>query len=396
MYISDELDFSSITRVLVPCSDLAILMDKRSLKLIEELCNAPGPSGFEREVARMCKDYASKYADRVYNDNIGNMMFEKGGDDGPTVLFAAHMDECGFIVTGIESHGYLTFNQLGGWFDQVLLGQRVLIMSKKGPLNGVIACKPPHMMESEEMKKVVTKDKMYIDLGCANKDEAEEFGVRLGDCVVPDSRFHWFTKTAFKDGKKNGKRTLAMGKAFDDRLGVCTILDLIRSLKEGNIKHPNKVVAACTVQEEVGTRGAKTVANSVKPDVAIIVDVDIAGDVPGIDQLQAPARMGGGLAITVWDGGMIPNQPLKEMVISVCEKKKIPYQLSYVKGGSTDGMAIHVANTGVPTIAIGIPVRHIHSHVGVFDLQDQENCLKLCLELVKAMDRETVESFTKL
>jgi endoglucanase len=371
-------------------------MDKRSLRFIEELCNAPGPSGFEREVALKCKDYAGEFADRVYNDNIGNLMFEKGGEDGPTILFAGHMDECGFIVTGIESHGYLTFNQLGGWFDQVLLGQRVLVMSRKGPLNGVIACRPPHLMEPEEMKKVVTKDKMFIDLGCANKEETEECGVRLGDCVVPDSHFHWFTKTAFKDGKKAGKRTLAMGKAFDDRLGVCTILDLIRSLKENKIKHPNKVVAACTVQEEVGTRGAKTVANTVRPDVAIIVDVDIAGDVPGIDPILAPAHMGQGLAITIWDGGMIPNQPLKELVFSICEKKKIPYQMSYVKGGSTDGMAIHVANTGVPTIAIGIPVRHIHSHVGVFDLQDQENSIKLCLELVKAMDRETVESFTKI
>jgi putative aminopeptidase FrvX len=371
-------------------------MDKRSLKFIEELCNAPGPSGFEREVALMCKDYASNFADRVYNDNIGNLMFEKNGEDGPVVLFAAHMDECGFIITGIESHGYLTFNQLGYFFDQILLGQRVLIMSKKGTLNGVIACKPPHLMDADEMKKVVTKDKMYIDIGCANKEEAEECGVRLGDCVVPDSKFNWFSKTVFKDGKKAGKRTLAMGKAFDDRLGVCTVLDLLRSLKENKIKHANKIVAACTVQEEVGTRGAKTVANSVKPDVAIIVDVEIAGDVPGIDPLQAPSRMGCGLAITVWDGGMIPNQPLKELVLSICEKKKIPFQLSYVKGGSTDGMAIHVANTGVPTIAIGVPARHIHSHVGVFDLQDQENSVKLCMEIVKALDRKTVDSLTKI
>ena len=375
---------------------LAIIMDKRSLKFIEVLCNASGPSGFERETALLCKEYASGFADRVYNDNIGNLMFEKNGGDGPTVLFAAHMDECGFILTGIESHGYLTFNQLGGWFDQVLLGQRVIVMSRKGHLNGVIACKPPHLMESEEIKKVVTKDKMFIDIGCANKEEAEECGARLGDCVVPDSRFHWFTKTAFKDGKKAGSRTLAMGKAFDDRLGVCTILDLLKTLKEGKIEHPNKVVSACTVQEEVGTRGAKTVANSVRPDVAIVVDVDIAGDVPGIDPILAPAKMGGGPAVTIWDGGMIPNQPLKELVFKVCEKKKIPYQLSYVKGGSTDGMAIHVANTGVPTIAVGIPVRHIHSHVGVFDLQDQENANKLCVELVKALDRETVESLTRI
>lgn len=341
------------------------------------------------------KAYVGQYCDRVYNDKLGNMMFEKIGQmDGPTVLVAGHVDECGFIITGVNAQGYISFSQLGGWFDQVLLGQRVLVHTRKGVVRGIIACKPPHLMEPEEAKKVVTKDKMFIDVGASNKDEAQAMGIRLGDAVTPDSKFYTIEKEAFKDGKSIGKRTIAFGKAFDNRVGAFAAVELIKRLKKGNIKHPNHLVSAATVQEEVGLRGAKTVTASVQPDVAIVLDVDIAGDVPGIDPLQAPARMGEGISITVYDGTMIPNQPLKELVIGICEKKKIPHQLAYVIRGGTDGGFIHTAMTGVPTIVIGVPTRHIHSHIGAFDLADLDSCMRLVVELVKALDRRTVDSLS--
>jgi putative aminopeptidase FrvX len=138
----------------------------------------------------------------------------------------------------------------------------------------------------------------------------------------------------------------------------------------------------------VGLRGAKTVTASVQPDVAIVLDVDIAGDVLGIDPLQAPTRMGEGVSITVYDRSMIPNQPLKELVIGLCEKK-IPHQLAYVVRGGTDGGFIHTAMTGMST-------RHIHSHIGAFHLKDLESCMKLVVELVKVLDRKTVDSLTKI
>ncbi|MDD1772746.1 MAG: M42 family metallopeptidase [Methanomassiliicoccales archaeon] len=372
-------------------------MDKSSLRFMQELCDAPGAPGFEAGVSKLIRDYASSYADKVYYDKLGNMMFEKvGKEDGPTVLLAGHVDECGFIITGINPLGYLSFNQLGGWFDQVLLGHRVLVHTAKGDLNGVVACKPPHLMDAEEAKKVVVKDKMFIDIGASSKDEAQAMGVRLGDSVTPDSKFSTMEKESFKDGKRTGKRTLAFGKAFDDRIGVFSAVELLKDIKKGKMAHPNRIISAATVQEEVGSRGAKTVSASTRPDVAIILDVDIAGDVPGIDPLQAPARMGEGVSITVFDGLMIPNQPLKELVIGICEKKKIPYQLGYVARGGTDGAFIHTAMTGVPTIAIGVPVRHIHSHVGIFDMTDLDACSRLLVELVKALDRKTVESLTRI
>jgi endoglucanase len=372
-------------------------MDKESLKFLQELCDIAGPPGFEAEASKLVKRYVEGYCDKVYNDNMGNMMFEKvGRKDGPTVLIAGHIDECGFIITGINPQGYLSFSQLGGWFNQVLLGHRVLVHTNKGVLNGVIACKPPHLMDAEEIKKVVTKDKMFIDVGAANKEEAQALGVRLGDAVTPESLFRTMVKESYKDGKPAGKRKLAFGKAFDDRLGVFTAVELIKEIKKGKVDHPNRLVSAATVQEEVGARGAKTVSATVRPDVAIILDVDIAGDVPGIDPLQAPAKMGEGVAITVFDGTMIPNLPLKELTISICEKKKIPYQLAYVVGGGTDGAFIHTSLSGIPTVAIGVPTRHIHSHVGIFDMKDLEDCQRLALELVKALDRKTVDSLTKM
>lgn len=372
-------------------------MKEDSLKFLEELCNVHGPSGFEKEATTLMKGYVSRFADSVYNDKIGSLVFEKKGEsDSPIVLVPGHIDEIGFIITGVNDSGFLNFYGLGGWFNQALLGQKVWVMTKKGKVQGIIAAKPPHVMEREERDKVVTMDKMFIDIGAANVDEAKEMGARIGDAAVPDSAFTLTKKTKFKDGKKVEQRALAFGKAFDDRIGAFLAAELVRNLKEKGVKHPNRVVGAATVQEEVGLRGARTVANMIKPDVALVLDVDIAGDVPGIKPEQAPARMGDGVAITVFDSSMIPNQPLKELAIEICEEKKIPYQLAQVTGGGTDAGAIHISNVGCPSLVMGVPTRHIHSHVGIIDIKDVESNLKLLVEMVKVLDKETVEGLVKV
>jgi putative aminopeptidase FrvX len=269
-------------------------------------------------------------------------------------------------------------------------------MGSKGMVRGVIACKPPHIMDLEERKKVITKDKMFIDVGASNKDEVQAMGIRIGDAIVPESSFFSLIKKSYKEGKEVGERHIIFGKAFDNRVSAFLAAEVIRQLKAGKVSHPNRVVGASTVQEEVGARGARTAAAYVKPDVAIVLDVDIAGDVPGIEPHQAPARMGEGVAITVFDASMIPNQPLKEMVVSICEKNKIPYQLTHVAMGGTDAGPIHMSNIGIPSIAVGVPTRHIHSHVGVIDTADIDSTLKLVLELVKALDRKAVDGLTSL
>jgi len=269
-------------------------------------------------------------------------------------------------------------------------------MGKKGSVRGLIASKPPHVMDAEERKKVVSKDKMFIDIGASNKEEAVAMGVRIGDPIVPDSKFYSITKKAFKDGKSVGERTLLFGKAFDNRISTYLVAELLRELKERKINYPNKVVRAATVQEEIGARGARTAAAYVKPDVAIIVDVDVAGDVPGIEPQWATSRMGEGVAITTFDTSMVPNSLLKELVIGICESKKIPYQLTTTLGGGTDGQEIHKANIGCPSIAIGVPIRHMHSHVAVLDTLDIDSTMRLLIELVKVLDRKKVDDLTAI
>jgi len=376
-------------------------MNQASKNLLEKLCNSFGPSGFEREPIKITKDYIEPYCDEIRFDKLGSLLFtKKGNSSSPVILLPGHIDEVGFVISSINEKGFLTFNPIGGWFDQVLLGQRVVIRTKKGDLPGIIAAKPPHLLLPEERNKVIEKDKMFIDIGCSNKKEAETLGVRIGDPVIPFSMFSIVQKTAFeiKDGKEEEKGVieLAMGKAFDDRVGVFIAAEVIRRLKEEQIDHPNTVIGAATNQEEVGARGARTTAWLAEPDVCITLEVDISGDVPGVESQQAPAIMGKGPAISTYDATMIPNQPLKELLIDIAEKCNIPYQLSQIARGGTDAGAIHITRAGCPSIVLGVPTRHIHSHVGLVCLDDIENCIQLVLETVKKLDEQTVRSFTAI
>jgi len=370
-------------------------MEKKSLEFLERLCNAFGPAGFEREPIKITREYIEGYVDEITYDKLGSLVFKKiGKSKRPIVLLPGHVDEIGFVIAGISEDGYLTFDTLGGWFTQVLLGQRIKIRTEKGEIEGVIAAKPPHLLPPDERKKVVTRDKMFIDIGCANLEEAREMGVRIGDPVSPDSRFSLIEKVVFEEGKKKGKAKLAIGKAFDDRIGVFVAAEVIKILFEEKIAHPNTVLGAATTQEEVGLRGARTTAHLAKPDVCITLEVDISGDVPGIKPHEAPARMGKGPSILTFDASMIPNQPLKETVIAVARNNKIPYQLSKASGGGTDAGAIHIHGVGCPSLVVGVPTRHIHSHVGILSLEDVENCIKLIIEVVKTLDQKTVDGFT--
>ena len=361
-------------------------MDEKSLDLMRRMMEAFGPSGFEREVSALAKEYMEPYADEVVADRLGTVTFvARGSADRPRVLLAGHVDEVGFIVSSVTDGGFLTFNPLGGWWDQVLLGQRVVIRTGKGDVHGVIAAKPPHIMPQEERKKVVERKDMFIDIGATSREEAEETGVRIGDAAVP-----WSPFSVIQDGR------VAMGKAFDDRIGAFVLMEAIRRIKEQGVAHPNTVFGAATVQEEVGLRGAQTISHVVDPDVALVLEVDIAGDMPGIKPQEAPAKMGRGPGLVTFDRSMIPNQPLKEFVIEVARQTQIPLQLSQSYGGGTDAGRIHLNRAGCPTAVISVPTRHIHSHVGLLSLKDTENAVRLVIEIVKRLDAETVDGFTAL
>ncbi len=373
-----------------------------NIKLLEELTNSFGPSGFEWEVQSKLKEYVQSFSDRILQDKSGSLIFTSDSDEqGPKIMIAGHIDEIGFQVASITKDGFIKFHQLGGWWDQTLLSQRVKIRTIEGKLiPGIISAKPPHLLEDEERKKVVVKSKMFIDVGCTNQDEVKEIGIRLGDPIMPDATFEIWERPRIKKKKDETEEkkivTLAVGKAFDDRMGAVITAEIVKKLKQENIAHPNVVYGASTVQEEVGLRGARTAAQMIKPDIGIALDVDIAGDVPGIDPTKAPAKLSKGPSIFTYDRSMIPNPRFRDFVIKTAEELDIPHQLSLIPGGSTDAGVIHITDLGCPSIVIGIPTRHIHAHNGIIDIQDIENTMILIIELIKRLDKETVESFTKI
>jgi putative aminopeptidase FrvX len=354
-------------------------MDRITLDLLKELTEAPGLPGYEEPVRRIVDAHAKGLA-RVSHDRLGSIICEKKGTaDSPRVMIPGHMDEIGFLVRGITQEGYLRFSPLGGWWEHVMLAQRVVVHSRKGELTGIVGSKPPHLLSAEERAKFVKIEDMFIDVGAKDKKEATEmYGIRPGDPVVPICPF-----TPMHNKK------LLMGKAFDDRIGVAIFIDVLRKL--ARVKHPNTVFGVGTVQEEVGTRGAQTAAAAVNPDVALVVDVGIANDGPEVrPEVKDRGALGKGPQICFLDGGMIPNLKLRDFLVDLAERLKIPYQISMLERGTTDGRPIHLHQAGVPTVYIGIATRYIHSHAGILHADDYDNAVRLIVEAVKRLDAKTV------
>lgn len=368
---------------------------------LEKWTNGFGPSGFELEVAKMVKEYVSQFADEVNQDRTGSLIFKKGSK-GPKIMLAGHIDEVGFIVSGINNEGFLSFKQLGGWWDQVLLGQRVIIKVRDGTkIKGLICSKPPHVLKPEDRTKVLVKDDMFIDVGCKSKKDLEYLGIKIGDPIIPDATFELMKRSQFitnEETKETTEKevTLAIGKAFDDRIGMFIISEVFRRLKEEKITHPNQLFGVATTQEEVGLRGARTSAQIIQPDVGFALEVDISSDIPGFSKNMTTSEMSKGPSILTADSSMIPNPQLKHFMMDVAKENGIDLQLSMLFGGGTDAGVIHITGAGCPSICIGIPTRHIHSHYGILDLEDVEKAINLLVEVVKRLDQETVDSFTKI
>ena len=350
-------------------------------KLLQEITEASGVPGYETEVRAVMRRYLDDAA-TIEQDKMGSLIAKHVGDqERPRVMLAGHMDEIGFMVSLITKEGFVKFVPLGGWWDQVLLGHRVRIKTSKGDVIGVLGAKPPHLLDAEERKKLVEKKKMYIDVGASSEEEVRAMGVRPGDPIIPVSEF-----TVMANPK------WYLSKAFDNRVGCALAVEALRRVAEEG--HPNTVYAVGTVQEEVGLRGAKTSAYVIAPDAALILEVDIAGDVPGIEPEESPIKVGGGPTLLVYDARMIPNLPLRDLVIATAQELDIPLQFSTMTGGATDGGMIHLHNEGVPTVVIGVPTRHIHSHNSILHRDDYDRALELIVAVVKKLDAATVASLT--
>jgi len=354
-----------------------------TLDLLKEITEVSGVSGYEGEVREVIRKHLADIT-TIEMDKLGSIICRKdGARQKPKIMLAGHMDEIGFMVKFVTDEGFIRFSPLGGWWDQVILSQRVIIKTCKGDILGIVGSKPPHILSDDERGKVVKRTDMFIDVGASNGKEAkEEFGIRPGDPIIPVSPFQVM---------KNGKAYL--GKAWDDRIGCALFIDVIKQLtKEW---HPNTVYGVGTVQEEVGLRGAKTSAWTIQPDVGIALEVSIAGDVPGVKKEESQDAMGKGPSILVYDSSMIPNLKLRDLIINTATEMNIPFQFSVMERGGTDAGSIHINMQGVPSIVMGVPCRYIHSHVGIINRDDYDNTVKLLIAIIKKLDSETVDGLTE-
>lgn len=349
----------------------------RSLAFLKELVDTHGVPGHEDDVALVMKRHL-KGVGTFSKDRLGSFVCEKVGDaKGPRVMLAGHLDEVGFMVRSITKEGYIKFLPLGGWWGHVVLGQRLIIKTRKGDVLGVVGSKPPHELRDEDRKKVLEIKDMYIDVGVTSDWAIKQhLDIRPGDPIVPDSSFTVMANP-----------NLLLAKAWDNRIGCAMAAEVAKRLV--GQKHPNTLFAVATVQEEVGLRGAKTVSSKVRPDVGIALDVGIAHDTPGT---EGDEKLGGGPLLVIYDATSIPNRRLRDLVIETADKLRIPLQFEAVERGGTDAGRIHLSGEGVPTLSMGVAARYIHSHVSIIDRRDYEATVKLLVAVVKRLDRKTVES----
>lgn len=357
-------------------------MSDRTVDLLKELTEAPGISGYEREVREIIRRNL-KDITTIEQDRLGSIVCRKDGEsETPRIMLAGHMDEIGFIVKLVTDEGFIKFSTIGGWWGHVMLAQRVVIKTRKSDVIGLIGSKPPHILTEEDRKKLQEPKDMYIDVGATSADEVKELDIRPGDPIVPICPF-----TVLSTGKTY------LAKAFDDRVGCALFIDIIKKLVSE--KHPNTVYGVGTVQEEVGLRGARTSSWIVEPDVGITLEIGVAGDVPDVKKDDAQGKLGKGPAIIIRDGTMIPNLRLRDLFVDTAEELGIPYQFDLLERGGTDSGAIHLHRRGVPNLVIAVPTRHIHSHAGIIHRNDYDRAVQLVSEVIKRLNAGTVTSLTE-
>ncbi|MFB6467628.1 M42 family metallopeptidase [Cytobacillus sp. Hz8] len=352
-------------------------MNEKTLELFKTLTELPGASGNEHLVRQFMRTELAKYSDEMVQDHLGSIFGVKRGDEkGPTIMAAGHMDEVGFMVTSITKNGMIRFQTLGGWWSQVLLAQRVQIITNHGPVVGVIGSIPPHLLEESQKNKPMDIKNMQIDIGADDKEDAERIGIKPGQSILPICPF-----TVMANEKK------IMAKAWDNRYGCGLAIELLEELK--GEKLPNILYSGATVQEEVGLRGAQTAANMIKPDLFFALDASPANDMTG-DKNEF-GHIGKGVLLRILDRSMVTHRGMREFVLDTAETHHIPYQY-FVSQGGTDAGKVHLANEGIPSAVIGICSRYIHTHASIIHVDDYLAAKELLVKLVKACDRTTVNT----
>jgi len=340
--------------------------------LLEKLSNAHGISGREGSVQEIIRQEISPLVDEIRVDSLGNLIATRRGER-PSIMIAAHADEIGLMTKHVDEKGFVRFICIGGWFDQTLLNQRVLIHAKDRAVVGVIGSKPPHLMKEEEKKKVVEAKEMFIDVGCSSDREALDLGVVPGTPITLDRAF----------SSLHGDRVT--GKSFDNRAGVVVMLEALRRTKA-----KSTLYAVATVQEEVGLKGARVIAFDLNPDIALTADVTVPGDHPGIEKKDAPVDIGKGPVLVVADAsgrGLLASPQVVAWLTETAKEFDIPLQPEASDGGTTDATAIYLTRSGIPTGAICVATRYIHTPVEMLCCSDIDKAAELVARAMETAPR---------
>ena len=344
----------------------------RDISFLERLLDAPGPSGFESRPARAWREEARSFAE-AWTDVVGNSYAAVRPDSRPLVLLAGHIDEIGLQVTHADKSGLLYFGGIGGWDPQVLVGQRVRVLGAKGDVAGVIGRKAIHLIEPKERDKAVKVKKLWIDVGAGSREELKELGVRVGDPAVLDAGMV----------RLAGDRVAS--RAIDNRVGAFVVLEALRLVAEREGRAG--AVAVATAQEEIGYSGggARASAFGLSPDVALVVDVTHATDVPEVEKSEVGDHsLGGGPVLT---RGSVTHPLVFELLAEIAEERDIPYTIQAAPlRTATDADAIHLARGGVPTGLVSIPNRYMHSPSEMVAVSDLFHAAELLAAFVERLD----------
>ena len=333
---------------------------------LKELCELDGVSGNEGAVRSFIKEKIEPYCDEIYVDSIGNLIAKKKGkSDKRKVMIAAHTDEVGLIISGITDKGFLEFKTVGGIDTRVLISKQVRVGSEK--VKGVIGMKAIHLQSKSERQTVPKVSSLFIDIGCKDKESAEE-KVSLGDYAAFCTEYSDFGTDKIK------------AKAIDDRVGCAILIEIVKT-------EPVYDTYFCfTAQEETGLRGAKIAAARISPDIALVVESTTGADVANVEERERVTTLGKGAAISFADRRTIVEKEFSEWLYNEAEKSSISVQYKNAVAGGNDAGAIHLAAGGIRTATVSVPSRYIHSPAGIADKNDIEAVEKVARMFITRAD----------
>lgn len=350
-----------------------------NIELLKTLCECSAVSGDEQEVRNVLVDTLESHADEIRFDGLGSFIARKG-TRGPKVAIVGHMDEVGFMVTHITDEGFIRFDTIGGWWSQSMLNHRVTIRTRSGrKIPGVIGSVAPHALSEKQKQQPMTFDEMFVDIGANSREDVVKRGIAMGDFISPEANFAQWGEDKI------------VAKALDNRVGCALMAELFLRVDNPNIT----LYGVGSVEEEVGLRGAQTSAETIKPDVVVVLDTAVAGDVPGIDAVKYPLKLGQGPGVMLFDKRYFPNQKLLVALKQSAEKREAALQFSTMKTGATDGGRYNVMGGGRPVVALCLPTRYLHANSGMISTTDYDAALTIVHELLMSLDEEHVAAFTQ-